>query len=211
MGATMQPIRDLGEVYRITEELEKMTDDRGRRMYLMWVVGINLGLRIGDLICLKVGDLRGDNFTYLPHKQRHKRMAQSITIPIPPDVRRVIQKRCADLPDDAWLLPSRKKNRQAKRKPEKNTPPKENVGAIGRQAALSDMDEIARRCNVSMKLGCHTMRKTFGYHYYRRGAKLQFLQKWFYHENPGPTLIYIGVQLDDFQSMVNKSPFAGMV
>ena len=211
MGKKMQPIRDLGEVCRITEELKQMSDERGRRMYLMWVVGTHLGLRIGDLICLKVGDLRVKDFTYLPRKQRHKKMARSITIPVPQEVRSAIRDRCADLPDDAWLLPSRKKKRQVKKNPEKNRPMRENIGAISRQTALQDMDEIARRCHVGMKLGCHTMRKTFGYHYYRKGARLAFLQEWFYHNNPQTTLIYIGVQLDDFEAMVSKSPFAGMV
>ena len=211
MGIKLQPIRDLSEVYRISRELENMTDERGRRMYLMWVVGINLGLRIGDLTCLKVGDLRKDEYTFLPQKQRHKRMAQSITIPIPTDVKRAIRERCADLPDDARLLPSRKKKLQAKKRPDKNTPPRTNVGAISRQTALRDMDEIAKRCNVNMKIGCHTMRKTFGYHYYRSGASIEKLQEWFYHKHPATTLIYIGIQLDDFKEMVNKSPFRGMV
>ena len=80
-----------------------------------------------------------------------------------------------------------------------------------RPEAFDDMKEIARICGIEDRIGCHTMRKTFGYHYYRKTHNLALLQQWFYHESPATTLIYIGVTFDDFQSMVDKSPFGGML
>lgn len=217
MGAQLQPIRDMATVNRITEELSRLTDERGRRMFLMWVVGINMGMRISDLVDLKVGDLRGQRgYTYLPHKQEHKRGARNISIPIPDAVQKVIAARCGDMPDDAWLLPSRKTHPTKKKSGTQPRSPKNrerpvNIGAISRQTACRDMKEIARICGIEDRIGCHTMRKTFGYHYYRKTHNLALLQQWFYHESPATTLIYIGVTFDDFQSMVDKSPFGGML
>lgn len=207
----MQPIRDISTVQRITQELSRQTDERGRRMFLLWVVGINMGMRIGDIVDLRVGDLRGKTeYTYTPHKQAGKRMAHSITIPVPAAVRKVVAARCAGKPDEAWLLESRK--RRPTRRQDTDKPKREswNVGSITRQTARLDVKEIGRRCGISQRIGCHTMRKTFGYHYYQKTHDLAILQEWFYHESPATTLIYIGVTLDNFKKMVDKSPFGNL-
>ena len=110
MGAQMQPIRDLEKVHDITVTLSKRRDARGKRMFLMWVVGINMGFRVSDLIDLKVGQLRDETaFTYLPKKQSHKSGARPITVPVPGTVRKVLRARLPDADPDAWLFPSRKR------------------------------------------------------------------------------------------------------
>lgn len=198
MSTQLQPIRDLATVHDITVTLSKMETPRGRRMFLEWIVGINLGLRVSDLVDLKVGDMRAREFTYLPKKQAHKRGAKKITIPIPPQVRRVITSRCEGMADGDWLFPSRKRT------------PGGNASHITRQAARRDMVEIGRICHLDQRIGCHTMRKTFGYHYYQRTHDIAILQEWFYHSSPATTLIYIGVTLDNFKKMIDKSPFDNM-
>ena len=200
MGAQLQPIRDAEKVHDVTVALSRLDGFRGNRMFLLWVVGINLGLRIGDLIDLKVGDVRDAAvYTYMPHKQARKKGAHKITIPIPKEVRKVVRARCRDMPADAWLFPSRKKTAAGKRqKP------------ITRQTALADMREIGRIGGIEQRIGCHTMRKTFGYHYYQRHKDIGILQEWFYHTSPSTTLIYIGVALENFEGMVRKNPFDDM-
>lgn len=214
MGKQMQPIRDLETVHRITVELSRREDRRGRRMFLLWVVGVNMGLRVGDLVELKVGDLRGENFTYMPNKQEHKKGAHNITVPVPYEVKRVIDARCADMDDGDWLFQSQKKNATRKRDPSRVPKRKErpvNPGAISRQTARRDMIEIGKYCGLDMDVGCHTMRKTFGYQYYQQSHDIAFLQEWFYHNSPATTLIYIGVSLDNFTKAVSRSPFKGML
>lgn len=219
MGVQLQPIRNIETVFEIAATLRDMDSPRGRRMYLLWMVGVNMGMRISDLIDLRVGDLRGrTEYTYLPHKQEHKRGARHITIPIPADVQAVVEERCQGMPDEAWLFPSRKKKATHGRQLPKPVRPDEkakrreraNTGAISRQTARQDVKEIGRVCGLNMRIGCHTMRKTFGYHYYQATHDLAQLQEWFYHEEPSTTLIYIGITLDNFREMVGKSPFKGM-
>ena len=219
MGQAMQPIRSQETVNRITRELSRDKSPRGNRRYLLWVVGINMGMRISDMVDLKVGDLRDQTgYTYIPHKQEHKKGVRSITIPVPEAVRRVVKSRCAGMADGDWLFPSRKKKAGAakaaaidpERRDEKPRKRERavNPGAIGRQTARMEMQEIGKICGLNMRIGCHTMRKTFGYHYYQATHNIAVLQEWFYHENPATTLIYIGVQFDNFADMIANSPFS---
>ena len=220
MGVQLQPIRNLDVVFEVARKLRALETDQGKRMYMLWIVGINMGMRIGDIVDLRVGDLRGKTeYTYLPHKQEHKNRSRKITIPIPDDVRQAVEERCQGKPDDAWLFPSRKTHptRGEKypkpRKPEEKAKHREravNVGAISRQTARRDIKEIGRVCGLDMRIGCHTMRKTFGYHYYQETHDVAQLQEWFYHESPATTLVYIGISLDNFKDMVRRSPFRGI-
>lgn len=69
MGRKMEPIRNIDQVHDIEVTLSRMDTERGRRMFLLWETGIELGLRIGDLVTLRVGDLRGQKtYTFTPQK-----------------------------------------------------------------------------------------------------------------------------------------------
>ena len=112
--ATVEPIRSMAEIKRIEDLLFDLDTDRGRRMFVMFEAGIMLGMRIGDMIKLRVGDLRGQQrLQFTPEKtdthggsQRYR--AKRLTLEIPPALRRVVDEMCAGQPDSAWLLPSQR-------------------------------------------------------------------------------------------------------
>ena len=198
----VEPIRRMETVEDIETTLSRLTTPRGRRMFLLWEVGTHTGLRIGDLLKLTVGDLRGkDSLTFTPQKQKHMRKDGSripqynIRISLDPYLRRILAARCEGLPDSAPLFPSRKRT------------PGGQLRAITREQALEDMKEIARLCGIRTPIGCHTMRKTFGYHYYQQDHDVATLQKWFHHSAPEITLIYIGIADDNLRRMTNQTPF----
>ena len=192
----MQPIRDMDKVHDITVTLSKLKDRRGKRMFLMWVVGINLGLRVSDLIDLKVGQLRDETvFTYLPKKQAHKKGARPISIPIPTAVRKALKARLPDAAADDWLFPSRTRSKG------------KNVKPISRQTARMDMRQIGKVCGLDERIGCQTMKKTFGYHYYQTTGDIASLMTWFYHESQATTLIYCGLTYDNLKRMTARNPF----
>lgn len=210
-----QPIRSLETVNRITRQLSLLDDEQGRRAFMIWLVGINMGMRVGDMIDLHVGDIRGRvGYTYTPHKQQHKKGAHPITLPIPDILQKAVAARYRGQPDSAWLFPSRKKNptkRKAAHDPMMRDKKRErpaNPGAICRQTARKDVKHIAQLCGISDTIGCHTLRRTFGYHYYQKHHNIAILQEWFYHESPATTLLYIGVTFDNFRDMVDDSPFS---
>jgi integrase len=62
------------------------------------------------------------------------------------------------------------------------------------------MDNIADNFKLE-NFGCHSMRKTFGYHHYQQYKDIEILRKIFNHHNTGITSRYIGLT----QDMVNKA------
>lgn len=200
MGRRMEPIRDLETVHDIEAALSRLNTERGRRMFLLWEVGIRLGLRIGDIIQLRVGDLRGKkSYTFVPQKTaKTKRNPQPITVTLDPYLKRIIEARCAGRADAEWLFQSRQLSRAG------------NARHITRQTARLDLVAIGKMCKVPVQIGCHTMRKTFGYHYYQRNHDPSILQKWFDHSSPAITLIYIGIAEDNLRKMTDKTPFDNM-
>ena len=59
----VQPIRDLQKLEEMKEELKKT----GTRNYMMFLTGINSGIRISDLIKLNVDDIRNQDGTMKQH------------------------------------------------------------------------------------------------------------------------------------------------
>ena len=57
----VEPIRDLNKI----EEMKKvlLEQGKGKRNYLIFKVGINIGIRVSDIIKLKVSDIRYENGT----------------------------------------------------------------------------------------------------------------------------------------------------
>lgn len=53
-------------------------------------------------------------------------------------------------------------------------------------------------------VGTHTLRKTFGYHFYTQFKDVVALQKIFNHKDQKETLIYIGIQQDELDSKMIK-------
>ncbi|GAF24069.1 phage integrase [Bacillus sp. JCM 19047] len=71
---------------------------------MLFVLGINVALRISDLISLKVGDLRG-KYAYV----KETKTGKTRRIMLNQSVRKEISV-LADLEDDEFLFPSRKRD-----------------------------------------------------------------------------------------------------
>ena len=212
MGQRMEPIKDTKLVNRITDILAAREDAYGRRLFALWYIGINMGLRIGDMLALKVGDLRNAEIYCLePGKQRHLReyrerrkaeaenrpirelKPQEVRYTIPPGVRRMMRDRYSDAPADAPIFASRRKG------------PGGRIRAISRQQALCDIRRIGEIAGLDFRMGCHTLRKTFGYQRYKESRDIAFLQKWFQHSSTAITLIYIGMDDEAFRRRIDGS------
>ena len=53
----------------------------------------------------------------------------------------------------------------------------------------------ALECGIE-NIGTHSMRKTFGYHYYKKYKDVAMLMDLFNHSSPAITLRYIGIRQD---------------
>lgn len=188
----VEPIRDKDDVERIEKLLAAINTDHGDRLLLLFECGIYLGMRIGDMLRLRVGDLRGvEMLEYTPQKTRNRGRGgkgKRLRIYVDSHLRTAVGSLCADLPDSALLFESTQRKGRA----------------ISRQTALNYMKEIKTLAGLSYNIGCHTLRKTFGYTMYQQYHDVAFLQEWFGHSSPAITLIYIGIADDEKRKAFSK-------
>lgn len=75
---------------------------------------------------------------------------------------------------------------------------------LDRFAAYEIIKTACKKAGIEGKIGTHTLRKTFGYHHYKKFKDVAILQKIFNHSSPSITLRYIGIEQDEiFESYEN--------
>ena len=67
---------------------------------------------------------------------------------------------------------------------------------IGTVQPIREIGAVCRAAGVKERIGCHTTRKTFGYHFYKQYHDLVKLQRILGHSSTRDTLVYIGM-IDD--------------
>lgn len=192
------PIKSLEDINRISKYLV----GKGRyRDNMLFIVGINFGLRVSDLRVLRFSNLINDNCTFK-------------------DSFPVFEKKTRN-------TRARKKNRyitintavvEAVTLYLENTP---NVhlsdymfrsvsnhgGNLNEPLSIKSIDRIlkgiAGDLSIAAKISTHSLRKTFGYHQMvmsnNDGRKLLLLQKIFNHSSPAQTLDYIGITGEEIE------------
>lgn len=162
-----------------------MTSERN---YIFFILGIHSGLRVSDLLTLTVGHVRGQTHIVLVEqktrntKKKNKRKKFIIHPDIQDDLNRYIKGK----KDHEYLFPSRqvKKLSGARGEP------------FDRSTAYKMLSEVAARFGLS-EIGCHTMRKTWGYHLFMDDpTNLALLMEMFGHTAQTTTLRYLGITQD---------------
>ena len=167
---TVQPIRDIDMVWDISDYLGK-TSERNRIMFLF---GIYVGIRVSDILELRVRDVRDKKSVSI----REKKTGKEKIFPINDELRPELNKYIKEKEDYEWLFPSR-----------------QGIGHLSRCQAYNILNEAGQRFGLD-RIGTHTMRKTFGYHFYQQTHDIATLQKIFNHASPQITLRYIGISQD---------------
>ncbi|QEK12166.1 site-specific integrase [Crassaminicella thermophila] len=167
----VQPIRDKYKIEDMKNELLKS----GYKNYLLFVAGINTGLRISDLLKLKVSDVRNRTHISIQEKKTGKEKRFLINNQLRKDFEMYIK----NMREEEYLFQSRK----GKNKP------------ISRVQAYRILNNAANAIGIS-EVGTHTLRKTFGYWHYQIYKDVAILQDIFNHSSPSVTLRYIGINQD---------------
>lgn len=173
---TVQPIRDEKKI----EEMKEVLAPRDR---LLFVIGINTGLRISDILKLKVGDVRGKDFMVITEQKTGKTRRIKLNNQIKKAVAEALPKNAKD---DDYLFASRKSRGK---KP------------ITREQAYKVLNKAAEYVGLEEPIGTHTLRKTFGYHAYQKGVDIALLMEVFNHSSQHVTLRYIGILQDDIDNV----------
>ena len=74
---------------------------------------------------------------------------------------------------------------------------KKNPQPITRQQAYRIINQAGKEVGIPGKIGTHTLRKTFGYHAYRKGIAISILMDIYNHHSPAETLHYIGIDKNE--------------
>ena len=75
---------------------------------------------------------------------------------------------------------------------------------ITRIQAYRIITEACLKAGITCKIGTHTLRKTFGYHFYQEKKDIALLQTIFNHSTPSVTMRYIGINQDIIDSSLQS-------
>ncbi len=167
---TVEPIRNIEHL----KKLENYFARRSQRDLLLLTIGTNCGLRISDIVALNVGDVKNKTHIQIIEKKTGKFKKFPINAKLKPMFDEFTKGKDSD---DA-LFKSRFENR------------------MDRFSAYRILKAACKAAGLHEKVGTHTMRKTFGYHHYKKYKDVAMLQKIFNHSSPQITLRYIGIEQD---------------
>lgn len=186
-----EPIKSLEDIHRITEYL--VANERYRDN-MLFICGINFGLRISDLLRLRFCNLIDEDMTFkeefpiLEKKTAHTRKTKknrwlSINDAVVDAVTLYLQHVPSKLDD--YMFRSESQNRGGQNVP------------MSRMAVHNILTELQETLGIDAHLSSHTLRKTFGYHQMAMSGndprKLVILQRMFGHSSLMQTMEYIGI------------------
>ena len=176
------------EPFKNKKEIEKMKQYlKGKdnlRDYTIFVVGINVGLRAGDLLSLKWADVLNENGTIkdnllITEEKTSKKITVFLNVPAKAALNEYLTE---TQKQNKYVFSSRKGNEHLQVR---------SLHRIIKQAT--------RDLNIKGNYGTHSLRKTFGYHRYKAGIPLGVIQKLLNHSNSITTLSYIGMTNEEMQ------------
>jgi integrase len=176
---TVQPIREKHKIEEMKTELLK----KGYRDYMLFVIGINTGLRIGDILKLKVKDLQDKTHIMIDEQKTGKAKRFKINEQLEKEIKAYIK----NMDPESYIFQSQRGN---------NKP-------ISRVQAYRILNAAAQAVGLS-EIGTHTMRKTFGYWHYKQNKDVALLQKLFNHSGPSVTMDYIGINQDAMDNSIDN-------
>lgn len=180
---SVSPIKSREKVKNMCKYL-KLTNERN---YMLFMLGIYSGLRVSDILALRVKDVKGKTHFLIKEKKTGKTQKLLIC----DELKKELKWYLADKEDTDYLIRSRQSDRTGEQKP------------ITRDRALKIIKKVAEEFEED-NIGCHSMRKTFGYHYYKSTGDIATLQKIFNHSTPRETLVYLGIDQDEKDRAVKK-------
>ena len=176
---TVEPIRDMDLIFDMMDFLK----GQNVRDYVLFMFGIYTGLRISDILKLRVRDVKEKDAVYMREKKTGKEKRFAINDELKPVIVDFIKGRR----DFEYLFKS------------PNFPNK----PISRQQAYNILNAAAGAVGIKDNIGTHTLRKTFGYHMHQQGVSLATLKEIFNHSSEAVTARYIGIN-QDIQDMSIK-------
>ena len=176
----MQPIKKK----KLIEDIKNwLMNEKDEKYSFLFTMGCNTGLRVSDLLKLKVDDVKGKSVLRVISEKTEKELG----VPLNPYIRSEIANYTKEMNSEDFLFRSREGQNKA----------------VSRQMVSMVLKEVAAVFNLE-SFNTHSMRKTFGYWYYDATKDVYLLMKLFGHTSQSQTMVYIGVEEDELvQSLEN--------
>lgn len=171
----VDPIKNTRDINKIKQYLY---GKENKRDYCIFVVGINVGLRAGDLLSLKIKDVTDGNTIFDIVTIKEQKTGKTRNFALNKNAKEAIQisiNSLADYDFDDYLFKSRK------------------GGHLGVRPLHHIIKTLTKDLGIKGNFGTHTLRKTMAYHRYINKVPLETLQKLLNHSSSAITLRYIGI------------------
>lgn len=182
--AKSQPIKKTSEIELIKNYFLGKSKWRD---YTLFVLGINTSLRISDLLSLKWHDVYNfDSKTFKKHLTiTEKKTQKKNSIALNNHALGALKTYSLHLPDlflpEYYIFLNRSN---------KNVP-------IKRNRAYNIMRQAAKETGIEGVICCHSLRKTFGYHAWKRGVPSAIIMEIYNHSSMEVTKRYLSIDQDD--------------
>ncbi|MCY6372798.1 tyrosine-type recombinase/integrase [Clostridium ganghwense] len=183
----VEPIRSEKKI----KDLKKyLLGSNNIRNYTLIVLGLNSALRISDILELKwcnIYDFEERTFkshVYIKEKKTGKDkkfLLNKNAI----DALKKLKKELEHIKPADYIFTSR----EGQNKP------------ITRSMALKIVKSCCAAVGIKAQIGCHSLRKTFGYHSWKKGVPLPVLMELYNHSNQSVTKLYLGISQDDLDEV----------
>ena len=181
----VEPIRDKKKI----QDLKVYLKGRNVRDHALFVVGINVALRISDLLKLTWKDVlneKGKGFKSIKIFEGKTNKKRDIQL------NKTSQNALAELLKsldsynmDDYIFRSREAE---------NSP-------LSRQQALNILKGSAIAVGIKENVGTHTLRKTWGYHAWQQGYNPALIMETLNHSNLNMTKRYLGIRQDEINDL----------
>ena len=180
----VEPIRD---VY-IIQDIIQFLENKNERDAVLFMTGIYTGLRMSDILNLRIKDVIGKNILRI----KQQKTGEYVEIPINIDLKRKYKKYCLGKEPHEYLIQNQRVQHNQ---------------AIKRDRAYKILNEVAEEYNL-LRIGTHTLRKTCGYHLYKNNNNnIGLVMKILGQKDPSSTLNYIGINDVDILKGINSLRF----
>jgi integrase len=175
--AEVHAIKDINQVTLISHLLKVRYS---HQMSLIWNIGINLALRISDLLSIKFTDIQHDRVVL-----RESKTGKRAEIQLNPKALTLINEIRLQFPTHLYLFQSYRNQQSINSSP----------SPLTRRSVTKAFALVGEELNI--RLGTHSMRKTRGYHLYQKTQDITRVMKMLRHGSESTTLSYIGITQED--------------
>lgn len=183
----VNPIKNIGDIEKVKRHLIK---NNKLRDYCLFVVGINIGLRISDLLKLRIKDVWLQDEIRIVEQKTNKTRAIKLNAACR-DAVNVYLNSSQEFAEEDFLFKSRKGD-----------------AAINKSSAHKLINSWCDACRIKGNFGTHSLRKTFAYHLYMNNAAnpqiLPYLMRILNHSSQSITLCYIGLEQETVNNFYDE-------